>query len=227
MKRINIAIDGYAGCGKSTTAKEVAKRLQYTYIDTGAMYRGVAWFFLSQNIPYEDAKEREKALQNLQLTLQWNPRTLLTTVFVNGEQIADTALRSEELSAITSQISQFGEVRAFLVQQQRKMAAGKGVVMEGRDIGTVVLPDAELKIFMTASLEERARRRWKQLQKQGQAPSLEEVKQALLLRDQRDTTRSHSPLKKAPDAIELDTTTLTIEEQVNQVLRWAKEKIYG
>ena len=227
MKRINIAIDGYAGCGKSTTAKEVAKRLQYTYIDTGAMYRGVAWYFLSQNIPYEDAKEREKALQDLQLTLQWNPETLLTTVFINGEQIADATLRSEELSAITSQISQFEEVRSFLVEQQRKLAAAKGVVMEGRDIGTVVLPDAELKVFMTASLEERARRRWKQLQKQGQTPSLEEVKQALLLRDQRDTTRSHSPLKKAPDAIELDTTTLTIEEQVNQVLRWAKEKIYG
>ena len=219
-KKINIAIDGFTACGKSTTAKLVAKKLGYTYVDTGAMYRGITAYIIKNNVPIEAIDEN--FFKNIYLKYSYvdgNPR-----IWINGEEYTDM-LRLPEVSRKVSDISAIPAVRNYLVPLQQEMAKQKGVVIDGRDIGSVVMPDAELKVFMTADLETRAKRRYKELQEKGINISLDEVRKMLIEKDKKDTQRKISPLVKVRDAKVLDTTNLTIEEQVNQIIKWTKEII--
>ncbi|MCS7003893.1 MAG: (d)CMP kinase [Cytophagales bacterium] len=224
MKKINIAIDGYAGCGKSSTAKEVAKRLNYIYVDTGAMYRAVTFYLLGTNVDLNNESQVEALLPYIHLSFEKNPESGKLEVYLNNEPV-EPFIRSMEVSNKVSEVSALGVVRRFLVEQQKKIAQGGGIVMDGRDIGTVVLPDAELKIFMFSDIEVRAKRRQTELLEKGEFVSLEEIIENLQKRDLIDTTRAESPLRKAEDAIELDTSCTTMEEQIEQILRWAEERI--
>lgn len=222
---IIIAIDGYAGSGKSTTAKRLAEKLNYTYIDTGAMYRTVALYFSENDIPFSiETPEMVEALERLHIELKQHESTGLSAVIMNGRDVS-VAIRRPEISDIVSQVSAHRVVRNALVEHQRNMATNKGVVMDGRDIGTVVFPDAELKVFMTANIEARAVRRQKELGKKGISVALEDVISNLKRRDYLDTNRKESPLRKAEDAVTIDTTDLSLDEQVNRVLTLAQEKI--
>ncbi|ROL58589.1 (d)CMP kinase [Bacteroidetes/Chlorobi group bacterium Naka2016] len=220
-KGIIIAIDGPAGSGKSTTAKLLAQKLRYKYIDTGAMYRAVTLFWLRKNLPLEE-KAVCQILPEISIDLQYNNNGL--SIFLNGEDVSE-AIRLPEVTNFVSPISTFKCVREFLVEQQRTIGANGAVVMDGRDIGTVVFPNADLKIFLVASVEERVRRRLLELKQKGVAISPEEVRMQIIERDRIDSTRQHSPLQKALDAIEIDTTNLTIEEQVEKIYHLAIEKI--
>jgi cytidylate kinase len=219
IKKISIAIDGPAGSGKSTTAKIVAKELDLQYIDTGAMYRAVALKIIESNI----APNNEKAISELLKTIKINFETEnnLLKVILDGEDVTET-IRTLEVTNLSSQISTVQTVRETLVDMQKKFGKGGGVVMEGRDIGTVVLPNAEIKIFLIASLQERTKRRHLELQKKGIEKDFYELEKEILARDVRDSSRSNSPLKKADDAIELDTTSLSIEGQVAEIVSIAK-----
>ena len=219
LKKIVIAIDGYSACGKSTTAKQVAAILGYRYIDTGAMYRAVTLYFLDHHIALTNPREINKALGQITITFKVNSKNI-TETYLNGLNVeGDT--RNMPVSECVSQVSSFREVRAAMVEQQRKMGKEKSVVMDGRDIGTVVFPNAELKLFMTAELLIRAFRRQKELLLRDQLIDLDEVIDNLILRDKIDTTRAESPLRQAEDAIALDTTHITIDEQVDEVIRMA------
>jgi cytidylate kinase len=225
LERINIAIDGHAGCGKSTTAREVARRLGYLYIDTGAMYRAVTLHFLRNQVPFEEeTPEMRKALDDLKIdfVVEGEKRE----VCLNGERV-EGEIRSPEVSASVSQASVHPMVRRELVAQQQRMAKQKGVVMDGRDIGTVVLPEAELKVFMTASTEIRAKRRQQELKEKGVDWSLEKIIENLEQRDRIDASRKEGPLKKAEDAIEIDTSHINISEQVERVLKLAESRRKG
>ncbi|MCS6968809.1 MAG: (d)CMP kinase [Cytophagales bacterium] len=225
MKKIIIAIDGYSACGKSTTAKAVAAALGYTYIDSGAMYRAVTLYFMRHQVDLEDEEAISHALQNIEIEFRSLPEyPCKAQTYLNGHNVEEE-IRSMEVSRLVSQVSKIPQVRRFLVAQQQKMGKKKGIVMDGRDIGTVVFPEAELKLFLTADLEERARRRQAELLAKDQVVSLEEVKENLRTRDLIDTTRSESPLRKAEDAIEIDTTHITFDEQVEMVLRKAYHKM--
>lgn len=224
MQKIVIAIDGYSGCGKSSTAKAVANKLGYTYIDSGAMYRAATLFFLNQGVDLANEKEVKRHLQNLDITFEKNPQTGKQETYLNGKNV-EGDIRSMEVSGFVSEVSKFKQVREELVSRQQRMGEQKGVVMDGRDIGTVVFPHAELKVFMTADLKIRAERRQKELQEKGQEVTLEEIIRNLSERDEIDSNRKESPLYKASDAIEVDTSFLEFEEQVNQVVDLAKEKI--
>jgi cytidylate kinase len=228
MKKINIAIDGFSSCGKSTLARQLAKALNYIYIDTGAMYRAVAWYALKNNYVRPDGYMNKQAiiemLPLLHISFKYNEHTGKQELYLNGENIEEQ-IRDMKVSEVVSEVSKIKEVRKKMVDLQRKIAESKGVVMDGRDIGTVVLPDAELKIFMTASPDVRAERRFKELITNGKEVTLEEVKENLMKRDKEDTTRKEAPLKQAEDAIVLDNTDLTPEEQLEYVLRLAQEKI--
>jgi len=219
MGKINVAIDGYAGCGKSSTAKEVAKRIGYTYVDTGLMYRAIA-YYLSQCVQ----EEMPLASSLARLNLEMLPVDGGIQLKLNGKWIDETLLRSEEIGKKASHYSQYPEVRAKLVSLQRAIASKKGVIMEGRDIGTVVLPDAELKIFMTADLSVRVERRYRQLVEGGRPTSREQVVRELMERDQADTQRKIAPLQPAPDAILLDTSHLTFEEQVQKIIQLIRDR---
>lgn len=221
-KKIQIAIDGPAGAGKSTIAKIVAESLGYTYIDTGAMYRAVTYKALKQNIQLDDAKSLEEMLLNTSIILKPSPIGQL--VFVDGEDVSQ-AIRSNEVTANVSQVSAHSNIRKILVAKQQELASNGGIVMDGRDIGTHVLKNAELKIFMSASVEERARRRFVDNEKRGIPSSLEKLKQEIALRDKQDSERKASPLIQAEDAIYLDTTHLSIEQSVNEILQLAKKKM--
>lgn len=224
MKDITIAIDGYAGCGKSTTARRVAHDLGYIYIDTGAMYRAVSLYFLRHNISFEQEHPGMlAALNDLHIAFVRNEAGQLQTE-LNGE-IVEQEIRSPEVSAIVSPVSVHASVREAMVAQQRRMGASKGVLLEGRDIGTVVFPDAELKVFMKAEMEVRARRRLAEMQARGVEISLTEVIENLQERDRIDTGRAIAPLRQAEDALVLDTTNLTIEDQVRIVCQWARERM--
>jgi cytidylate kinase len=220
MKKINIAVDGFSSCGKSTIAKGLAKELGYTYIDSGAMYRAVA-LFAYRNGWMTDTTIDEAALQKhiseIVISFETAPTGQQET-YLNGENV-EREIRSLEIGNGASRVSTLGFVRKELVRQQQAMGKKKGVVMDGRDIGTVVFPDAELKIFLTAPPEVRARRRFEELQAKGTPVSYEETLANVIERDERDTTRSESPLRKAPDAIELDNSNVTITEQ----LQWAMD----
>jgi cytidylate kinase len=224
MQKIVIAIDGYSGCGKSSTAKAVAKKLGYTYMDSGAMYRAAALHFLKEQVDLMDLEGLRQYLQNLRISFKKNPVTGIQETYLNGENVEE-AIRSMEVSNYVSEVSKIKELREELVSRQQQMGQQKGVVMDGRDIGTVVFPDAELKVFMTADLEIRAKRRQKELLEKGLEVTLDEIIRNLSERDEIDSTRKESPLFRASDAVEVDTSLLEFEEQVNQVVGLAKEKI--
>ena len=219
---IKIAIDGPAASGKSTTARELARRLGYLYIDSGAMYRAVTLKALKQGIPTTDAAEMARLAQTCRI--EFRPDSRKTMVLLDGEDVSE-AIRSPEVNGHINPVAANPRVREILVKKQQELGRQGGVVMDGRDIGTVVFPDAELKIYMEASAEERARRRWRELRSKGIEIDFQQVYQEILTRDKSDCTRDHGPLRKAPDAIVLDTTHLTIPEQVEKIYRLALRKI--
>lgn len=219
FRKIIIAIDGYSACGKSTTAKEVAAILGYRYIDTGAMYRAVTLYFLDHHISLTNPKELKKALLDIHITFHVNSKGVCET-FLNGLNV-EKDIRKMRISEQVSPVSAIKEVRVAMVEQQRRMGRERGVVMDGRDIGTVVFPHADLKFFMTADISVRAFRRQQELLEKKQLVDLDEVVTNLLERDRIDTTRKESPLIQAPDATVIDTTHITIDEQVDEVVRKA------
>lgn len=224
MRKITIAIDGYSGCGKSSTAKAVAHSLHYIYIDSGAMYRAVTLYFSQHHISLTDAKAINKAISEIDVEFKINPKNGQQETYLNGLNV-EQQIREMQISEKVSQVSAISEVRRAMVALQRKWGENKGVVMDGRDIGTVVFPEAELKVFMLADVGIRAERRQKELLEKGHLIPLDEIISNLQKRDQIDTTRDVSPLKKADDAIELDTTNLTFEEQVRKVTMMATDII--
>ena len=216
MRRPIVAIDGPAASGKSTTARLVAERLGYRWVDTGAMYRALALKVVREGIkPWEEGRLREM-LGRTEVRLEEGDGGL--RVLLDGEDVTDL-VRSPEVTRAVSWVCALPFVREAMVQLQRRMAAGGGVVMEGRDIGTVVVPDAEVKVFLDADVRERARRRWRELREKGMDVSLEDVERELEERDRKDSAREHSPLRRAPDAILVDTTNLSVEEQVERIVR--------
>ncbi len=224
MKKINIAIDGYSGCGKSSTAKALAKRLQYKFIDSGAMYRAVTLYFLQHQVDLENESDVAKALSDISIDFKLNADAGKNETFLNGQNVEDE-IRKMYVSEMVSPVSAIKAVRVAMVSQQQEMGNSRGVIMEGRDIGSVVFPDAELKIFLTASDEARAMRRHLELKEKGEEVSIEEIIANLRSRDAQDTTRKESPLIKVKDAIEIDTSDIKLEEQVQLVLDLAIEKI--
>jgi len=223
LRKIVIAIDGYSACGKSSTAKAVANVLGYRYIDTGAMYRAVTLYFMEQHIALTNPKEISKALQQITVSFIVNSKKI-TETYLNGLNV-EKAIRSMRVSEQVSQVSAIKEVRNAMVDQQRKMGKDKAVVMDGRDIGTVVFPQAELKLFMTADLLVRAFRRQKELLDKDRLVDLDDIISNILQRDQIDTTRAESPLRRAEDAVLIDTTHITLEEQVDEVVRLTLAKL--
>ena len=217
MKQLVIAIDGYSSCGKSTTAKAVAADLHYAYVDTGAMYRGVTLFLLELGIDFADLAGIEQALRDISISFRRHRRTGRNELFLNGANREDD-IRQMRISNSVSEVSVIPMVRHAMVAQQQRMGRKRGVVMDGRDIGTTVFPDAEVKIFMTAEIVLRARRRQDELAEKGETVPLEDIVENLSKRDHLDSTRTESPLRRAADAVLLDTTHITISEQVDFVL---------
>lgn len=227
MKKITIAIDGFSSTGKSTLAKQLAAALGYVYVDTGAMYRAVAYYAMQHNLVSETHLDKAgliAQLPNINLRFQFNPALGFAEMYLNNENV-ETQIRTIEVSRMVSKVAEISEVRAKLVEQQQAMGKDKGIVMDGRDIGTVVFPDAELKLFMTASSKTRAQRRFDELVEKGQHITFEEVLQNVEERDYIDTHREDSPLIKAEDAIEVDNSSLTKKEQFELVLNLVKEKM--
>ena len=220
MKRIIVAIDGYSACGKSTTAKLLAAKLGYVYVDTGAMYRAVALYFIQHYINSTNQKAVAEALTHITVSFIYNEKTETSETYLNGLNV-ENEIRKMYVSERVSEVSALAEVRRFLVQQQQKIAKKKGVVMDGRDIGTHVFPDAELKIFMVADMQVRAYSRQQELFARKQIVDLEDIIANIESRDLMDTTREESPLRKAPDAHEIDTTYITVEEQVDCIMNIA------
>ncbi|MEK5184627.1 (d)CMP kinase [Solibacillus sp. FSL R5-0691] len=222
MKKIQIAIDGPAGAGKSTIAKIVAEALRFTYIDTGAMYRAVTYKAMKENIQLHDAEAIEKMLQQTVITLKPSEQGQL--VFVDGQDVSQ-AIRSNEVTANVSEVAAHANIREILVAMQQKLAADGGVVMDGRDIATHVLKDAELKIFMSATVEERAHRRFLDNERRGIPSTIESLQKEIALRDKLDSEREASPLIQAEDALFLDTTHLSIDEAAQEILKLAQQKM--
>lgn len=224
MKKIVIALDGHSSCGKSTTAKQVAAELGYAYIDTGAMYRAVTLYFLDHHVSLTNPKEVKDALNNIEITFHYNPKTQRNETYLNGLNVEDE-IRKMYISNQVSEVSVVPEVRRAMVAQQQKMGKRRGVVMDGRDIGTAVFPDAEVKIFMTADVDTRARRRQQELLAKKQLVNLDDIKENLQKRDHIDSTRAESPLRRADDADLLDTSHMTIDEQVEFVMHKVASKL--
>ncbi len=223
MRKIVIAIDGYSACGKSSTAKNVAKELNYRYIDSGAMYRAVTLYFLDHLVAITNSKEVEKAIREIQLSFRVNAKGV-SELFMNGVNV-ERDIRKMRISENVSPVSALKEVREAMVAIQRKLGKEKGIVMDGRDIGSVVFPQAELKLFLTADMLVRAFRRQKELLQRDDLIDIDTIVENLTKRDQIDSTRKESPLIKSPDAILIDTTHITIDEQVDEVVRLAFSKI--
>jgi cytidylate kinase len=226
-KKIVIAIDGFSSCGKSTLAKALANELGYIFIDSGAMYRGVALYCSEHNLipdgtPLQDEIEQE--LPKISLAFRMNPETKQADLYLNDTNV-ESRIRTPEIAAVVSKVAAIKSVREKLVLEQRKMGTSGGIVMDGRDIGSVVFPNAELKLFVTATPEIRAERRFKELKEKGIEISFQEVLKNLTERDFLDTTRAESPLIKTKDAIEIDTSNLTREEQLDKVLNLAIQLI--
>jgi cytidylate kinase len=217
IKKI-IAIDGWSACGKSTLAKQLANKLGYVYIDSGAMYRAITLFFLRQNINLSNASEVLEALKNINIDFRFNTDSHHSDIYLNDENI-ENVIRDLSVAEKVSDIAAIAEVRTFAVAQQQKMGKNKGIVMDGRDIGTTVFPTAEIKLFMTADSAIRVERRLKELTSKNPNITMEEVKKNLENRDHLDSTREISPLRKAEDAIVLDNTNLTMDEQLEFALR--------
>lgn len=230
MRDITIAIDGYSSCGKSTVSRDLANAIGYAYIDTGAMYRAVTLYCLEKGIIQEgravDAAKVIRELLNIHIEFKYEVVAGKTETYLNGKNVEE-AIRSMPVNELVSPVSAIHEVRKVMVYLQKKMGAKPGIVMDGRDIGTTVLPHAELKIFMTADIKVRTQRRMEELRERGIKVTEQEVQRNLLRRDKEDMSREESPLKQAPDAVVLDTTNLSREEQLAQVVRWAKEKMIG
>lgn len=222
MKNIQIAIDGPAGAGKSTIAKIVAEALGFTYIDTGAMYRAVTYKAMQQNIHLDDEPKLAEMLASS--TIELKPSSEGQLVFLDGKNVS-AEIRSNEVTSSVSQVAAHAKIRELLVSQQQKLADNGGVVMDGRDIATHVLKNAELKVFMSATVEERARRRFIDNQKRGIESSVEKLQEEIALRDKMDSEREASPLIQAEDAIFLDTTALSIDEAAQAILKLAQEKM--
>ncbi len=219
MKKINIAIDGPSAAGKSTISKDIGKKLNYVHLDSGAMYRSAAYKALNENIALTDEIKLVDMLKDTKIELTVDGKVIVDEKDVSG------LIRTEEISMAASNISKLKGVREILVEEQREMAASKGFIMDGRDIGTVVLKDAEVKIFLTASVEARAMRRYLQDKEAGFDVSLEALKEEIEKRDYQDTHRENSPLRKADDAIVVDSSNLSIEEVVDVILNIVHEKI--
>ena len=220
LKKITIAIDGFSSTGKSTLAKQLAKHLGYVYVDTGAMYRAVTFFAMQNGYITADFFDNQtliNSLPSIKLHFEFNSELGFAEMYLNDVNI-EKEIRTLEVSNFVSLVAEVSQVRTKLVEQQKEMGKGKGIVMDGRDIGTVVFPKAELKVFMTASSDTRAQRRFEELQEKGQDVSFEEVLKNVEQRDYIDTHRDDSPLRKADDAIEIDNSYLTREEQFNAVL---------
>ncbi|ANH80876.1 cytidylate kinase [Niabella ginsenosidivorans] len=223
MKKIIVAIDGWSSCGKSTLARQMAKALGYIYIDSGAMYRAITLYFLRNHINWENSKEVEKALKNIELDFRPNDQTAQNEIYLNDENV-EYLIRDLVVAEKVSDVAAIQEVRAFAVAQQQKLGKKKGIIMDGRDIGTVVFPKAELKLFMTADNVVRIERRFKELVEKNPNITIKEVAENIQMRDYIDSNRAISPLRQAKDAIVLDNTNLTPEEQLKKSLKLVKEK---
>ncbi|RMB61093.1 (d)CMP kinase [Dokdonia sinensis] len=229
MKKITIAIDGYSSTGKSTVAKQLADWLEYIYVDTGAMYRALTLYSMENSLIADGFFDKEsliKKLDDIEIAFTRNTDSGKAEVTLNGKNV-EKHIRTLEVSTFVSPIATVSEVRAKLVEQQQKMGASKGIVMDGRDIGTVVFPDAELKIFMTASAEERAKRRYQELLDRGDTVNYKAVLANVVERDHIDTTRADSPLVQADDAIVIDNTHTNVSDQFHTILQLAKDRIAG
>ncbi|MDF2951074.1 MAG: cytidylate kinase [Anaerocolumna sp.] len=221
MKNYNIAIDGPAGAGKSTIAKSIAKNLQFIYVDTGAMYRAVALYMIRQQIDPEDDIAITNACNNIDVTIAYVNGE--QQVILNGENV-NSLIRTEEVGKMSSAFAKHKTVRTKMVELQRNLAAKANVIMDGRDIGTVVLPNADLKVYLTASTQERARRRWNELTDKGIACDFNEIEQDIIARDTQDMNREISPLCQAEDAILVDSSAMSIEQVINVIIQLYKEK---
>ena len=224
MRPIIITLDGYSSCGKSTLARQLANQLNYVFIDSGAMYRAITLYFLRQHIDWKNTAKVKKALSAITLYFQYNPLTGQSDMFLNDEN-TEALIRDMLVSEHVSEVAAIKEVREFAVAQQQKMGEKKGIVMDGRDIGTTVFPNAELKIFVTADPAIRVERRFKELYERNPNITIEEVKNNLEMRDYIDSNREFSPLRQAADAVVLDNSNLNREEQLSIALGWAKEKM--
>lgn len=227
MKKITIAIDGFSSTGKSTAAKQLAKALGYVYVDSGAMYRAVTFFAMQNgfiNDVHFDSQKLISQLGNIHISFKFNEGLGFAEVYLNGKNI-EKEIRTLEVSQCVSRVAEVSEVRSMLVKQQQQMGKEKGVVMDGRDIGTVVFPDAELKLFMTASAKTRAERRFQELTEKNEKVTFEAVLENVKSRDYIDSTRDDSPLKMANDAIEIDNSDLTLKEQFKMILELAENAI--
>jgi cytidylate kinase len=222
-KKIIIAIDGFSSCGKSTLAKAMAKALEYVFVDTGAMYRAIALYFLRNNIAFNDTAANE-ALHAIELRFKFNSASQKSDMYLNGENV-EQEIRTMQVSQKVSEVASIPAVRTFAVAQQQAMGMDKGIVMDGRDIGTVVFPNAELKLFVTADPAIRLERRYQELLQTNPSILKEEVAANLQQRDLMDSTRAHSPLKQAEDALVLDNTNFNREQQFELAMQWAMEKI--
>ena len=230
MKKITIAIDGFSSCGKSTMAKELAKKIGYIYVDTGAMYRSVTLFAMRHGLFNADGSVKTDALKqqmsNIDITFKFNEKTGRPDTYLNGECVEE-AIRTLEVSNHVSPIAAIPFVRAAMVARQQRMGRDKGIVMDGRDIGTTVFPEAELKVFVTASAEVRAQRRYDELKEKGMPVDFDDILKNVQERDYIDSHREVSPLRKAADAIELDNSHMTIAEQNDWLMRQVEQRIEG
>ena len=222
MKKIVITIDGWSSCGKSTLAKQLAKHLGYVYIDSGAMYRAITLYFLRHHLDWTDVSEVNNALKNIILEFHCNEKNGQSEIFLNGENV-EYVIRDLLIAEKVSEVAAIKEVRSFAVAEQQKMGKKKGLVMDGRDIGTTVFPDAALKIFMTADISVRVERRFKEMFEKNPNITIEEVKNNLEMRDYIDSNREVSPLRKAADAIVIDNTNISMEQQLKIALNLLKE----
>ena len=225
-KKIIITIDGWSSCGKSTLAKQLAKALGYIYIDSGAMYRAITLYFLRNHINWLDADQVNNALAKITIAFRFNNKTQQSEIYLNEENV-EYVIRDLVIAEKVSDVASIKEVRTSAVAQQQIMGAGKGIVMDGRDIGTTVFPEAELKFFMTADIAVRVERRYIEMFEKNPNITIEEVRANLEMRDHIDSNREISPLRKATDAIELDNTHISIEEQLHKAWQIAKTKISG
>jgi len=224
MDKIIITIDGYSSCGKSTLAKQLAKTLNYVFIDSGAMYRAITLYFMRNHVDWFNTQQVTQALTEIDLDFQYDEKTGNSQMHLNDENV-EQHIRDMLVSENVSEVSTIKEVREFAVAQQQKLGLRKGIVMDGRDIGTTVFPQAELKIFVTADPAVRVQRRFKELYEKNPNITLEEVRNNLEMRDYIDSNREVSPLRKADDAIILDNSNLTREEQLSTALKWANERM--
>lgn len=222
MKKIIITIDGYSSCGKSTLARQLAGELDYVYIDSGAMYRAITFYFIQNRVDWLNAESVKTALENIHMEFVYDAATDQSEMYLNGENV-EHLIRDMLVAEKVSEVATIREVREFAVAQQQKMGEKKGIVMDGRDIGTTVFPHAELKIFMTADTAVRVERRFKELYEKNRNITIQEVKENLELRDYIDSNREISPLRKAQDAIILDNSQLGMEEQLKLALQWVED----